>query len=406
MERLDPGPRPAGAPPVVAAVAMGYGHLRAAQAIADQLGVGVASVDRAPWCGAGEARLWRTTRLLYEGLSRAACLPLAGGLFERVLQRVTTIETDSVASPPAVAFLRRRVERGLGSTMVARLQRTGARLLTTFYAPAIAAHHAGLQAWCVVTDSDLHRVWVPAEPAGTSVSYLAPTREAAVRLGGYGLPETVIHRTGFPLPPDLAAPRPAAARHRARLTRLAAARTGGGPLHVVFAVGGAGAQVRRARAVLAGLAPQLAAGRVRLTLVAGTRLALARRFRRWLAALGDAAPAVDVLAEPGFEAYYRSFNALLAGADVLWTKPGELVFYAALGLPLLLDHPLGDHERANRHWATDVGAALAAPEPAAAAEELATLAAGGVLATAAEAGFDALPRDGADRIAGIVLAGT
>ena len=46
-------------PPFVAAVEMGYGHLRAARALADALGTRVELVDRAPLADRDEQRLWR-----------------------------------------------------------------------------------------------------------------------------------------------------------------------------------------------------------------------------------------------------------------------------------------------------------------------------------------------------------
>ena len=46
-------------------------------------------------------------------------------------------------------------------------------------------------------------------------------------------------------------------------------------------------------------------------------------------------PQVEVLQEPDFDSYYEAMNALLARTDVLWTKPSELTFYAALGLPIV-----------------------------------------------------------------------
>ena len=38
---------------------------------------------------------------------------------------------------------------------------------------------------------------------------------------------------------------------------------------------------------------------------------------------------------------------------MLWTKPSEMTFYAALGIPLILAPPLGAHERYNRRWALE-----------------------------------------------------
>jgi len=392
--------------PVVATVTMGYGHLRAARALADHLGAELVEVDRAPWAGSSEQRGWRAARRTYEALSRASQVPVAGRPFLALLDRLTAIGAGPPhRPPPSVRFLRRQVENGLGAAMVERLARTGRRLVTTFYVPAVVADHHRMPADCVVTDTDLHRIWVPAEPAGSRIRYLAPSDAAVARLASYGVAPDRVVATGFPLPDSLASAAAADAALAQRRGRIERARRGVGTLHLTFAVGGAGAQARRAHGLLRAVRPQLRAGRLRVTLVAGTRGELARRFRRWAreeTPEGYRDGVVDVLEGRDFGAYYERFNRLLSTTDLLWTKPGELVFYAALGLPLLLDRPVGRHEHANLRWAVDAGAAAPAPRPEAAAEWLGDGVAAGTLEAMAEAGFGRLPRDGARRIAEVV----
>lgn len=67
---------------------------------------------------------------------------------------------------------------------------------------------------------------------------------------------------------------------------------------------------------------------------------------------------INVWFDASFREYYRMFNALLATTDVLWTKPSEISFYAGLGIPLILSHPVGTHERYNRRWLRERGAGL------------------------------------------------
>jgi len=166
---------------------------------------------------------------------------------------------------------------------------------------------------------------------------------------------------------------------------------------LTLAVGGAGAQAGAARELLASLRPLLLGGRLRLALVAGTRGELAGWFARLVggAGLGDA---VEVVAAESLSAYLAVFNRLLRRTDLLWTKPSELVFFAALGLPLLLDAPLGGHEARNRSWVLDRGAALDAPTPRRAAAFLERHLADGALAAAAWRGFLELPQRGLYRV--------
>src|SRR5262249_58601264 len=65
--------------------------------------------------------------------------------------------------------------------------------------------------------------------------------------------------------------------------------------------------------------------------------------------------AAEILHEPRLPDYFRRFNALLAETDVLWTKPSEITFFAALGLPLVFSWPVGVHEAYNRRWALEAG---------------------------------------------------
>ena len=416
--------------PLVAAIEMGYGHLRAAHSLAQALGVTVVEVDQPPHADEEEQRLWRSLRRLYEVASRTSQLPFIGAPLRSLLDAVTAIAPlhpyrDLSAATLPVRSLDRLVRRGLGKGLVARLRESGSPLLTTFFAPAIAAdfHHCE-PVYCVVTDVDIHRIWVPRRPERARLHYLTPSRRASQRLQAYGISRERIEITGFPLPLELLGGRDLPALRRnlaARLVRLdrkrifrrqmrnelqyflgalPAAEEGRPPL-ATFAVGGAGAQAELARQLLASLRPLLLAGRLRLCLVAGTRQEIADRFRLWIAEAGleeAGAEAVSVLAEPSLAAYFARFNELLRATDILWTKPSELTFYAALGLPLVLTEPLGMHERYNLRWAVENGAALVQRDPRYAGYWIKEWLAEGTLAAAAWSGFTRLPKFGTYQI--------
>jgi hypothetical protein len=72
------------------------------------------------------------------------------------------------------------VARGLGRGLVRYLVDSGSPLLTTFYAPAVIANRAGFdRVYCVVTDADINRVWVPMVPQTSRVHYFAPSTRAS-----------------------------------------------------------------------------------------------------------------------------------------------------------------------------------------------------------------------------------
>lgn len=423
-------------PPLVVAADMGYGHLRAAAPLAEAFGTVISQVDRAPMVAPDEEALWRRVRASYELVSRLSQVPLVGAPLRLALDSLTDIPhlhpyRDLSAPTQGVLTLDRLVRRSLGQGMMAHLAGLKVPLLTTFYSPAIVADRAGYdRIFCVVTDTDLNRIWAPVQPERTRIQYLVPTRRAARRLLAYGVPEARITFTGFPLPHELVggAGLPALKRNlAARLVRLdpsgefrrevpeelahflggLPAEEEGRPPLVTFAVGGAGAQAELAGAFLPGLRRPLEEGRLRLALVAGVRPEVEARFREALHQAGLEpllGGAVELLREPGFGEYYARFNALLARTDVLWTKPSELTFYAALGLPMVCAPPVGVHERYNRRWLRESGAGLKQRDPRFAAEWLTDWLTDGLLASSAWAGYMRLPKFGLYRIVEAVTA--
>jgi UDP-N-acetylglucosamine:LPS N-acetylglucosamine transferase len=161
-------------------------------------------------------------------------------------------------------------------------------------------------------------------------------------------------------------------------------------------VGGAGAQVPLAKKLVSGMSKELREGSLRLALVAGRRPEVAKALRD---AVYSAGVEVEVLFEPDVFDYFRSLNRLLASADALWSKPSEMTFFAALGLPFISAPPVGVHEQWNLRWGQDHGAALPQHDPAAAGEWLREWVEDGILAAAAEAGRARLPSGGLYEIA-------
>jgi hypothetical protein len=414
--------------PLVAAVEMGYGHVRAARALADACGVPLIQADRPPVADAADRARWRRTRLAYEATSRLSQIPVVGAPLRWALDELTAIPNlhpfrDLSAPTGGVRALDRLVRRGLGSGLVEELRRTGRPLLTTFYATAIAADRAGVdRVFLVVTDADVNRVWVPLDAAASRIRYLVPTHRAGRRLQLYGVSPERITFTGFPLPHELVggtALAPALRNLAARLVRLDPQRAfrgeqrevlghllgplpeeeEGRPPLITFAVGGAGAQAGMARQFLPSLARPIRDGRLRLALVAGVRVDVRDAFEGMLAEAGvSGAPGIEVLHARDLDGYIDGMNALLARTDVLWTKPSELSFFAALGIPLVCAPPVGFHERINRRWVRESGAGFKQRDARCAADWLSDLLAEGALAAAAWAGFTRLPKFGLYRI--------
>lgn len=416
--------------PLVVTAEMGYGHIRAARPIASALGVEVTMADREPLAAPGEKRIWDLVRHAHESSSRGSELPVVGRPIRRLLEMATMIPPlhpyRDLAGPSfAARLLDHLIERGFGSTLVDRLRATGQPLVTTFYAPAIVADRAGIESiYCIVTDADINRVWVPARPRGSRIRYLAPSRRAVRRLEAFGVPPDRISFTGFPLPASLVGDEHLHILRRnlgPRLARLdpkrrfreqfhhelshffsgSHAEHEGEPPLLTFAVGGAGAQAGLVDAFLPEMRPGLLSGKIRLALVAGTRVEVLRRFERALdgAGLGHrVGEGIELLHEPELDTYFRRFDELLARTDILWTKPSELTFYAGLGIPLVLTHPVGVHERFNRRLAREQGVGLKQRAPRHIASRIREWLADGTLAAAAWSGFMRLPKFGTARV--------
>lgn len=408
---------------------MGYGHLRPAYALANVLGCEVLHVDRPPVARDRDQALWSYVRGYYESLSRASEWPLVGWPLRTLLDRTTDIrdlyaERDQSRPSMGVRMLDSLIKKGLGATLVDHLSRSDATLITTFYMPAIAADRLGYdKIYCIVTDSDINRVWAPVDPVNTRIVYLVPTQRTRRRLRAYGVPEDRIHVTGFPLPHELVGgPELSNLRSHlpARLVRLDPSGSFRsdlkhaishflGPLPdlegadtvpmLTFAVGGAGAQVGLAAEFLPSLRGLLADGRLRLTLVAGIKKVVAEQLEQCVSEAGlrrQLGPhgSIQLLYNPDFQRYLAEFNRVLERTDALWTKPSEMTFFAGLGLPLILSEPVGTHEQYNRRWVREEGAGMKQRQPRFAGEWLKDWLKDGTLASAAWSGFTRLPTYG------------
>lgn len=376
--------------PVIASVEMGYGHMRAAHALATALSTPILQVDKPPLVAPEELRLWQASRRFYEITSRASQIPVLGAPLRSLLESLTDIphlHPRRDLSPPnfQARSLHKLIGKGLGRGLVNLLKSTGAPLITTFFVPALSADHYGCdRVYCVVTDVDINRAWVPLHPGKSKIVYLTPSYRAVHRLRAYGIAREQIRFTGFPLPhelvggPDLTALRKNLLGRLVRLDRKGVFRDQtrgeihhflgdlpedqeGRPPLLTFSVGGAGAQADLAKPFLKGIRPMIEEDRLRVCLVAGVRSEIAARFHQWIREahlehrLGNG---VDVFCAANMEDYFPRFNALLAETDILWTKPSEMTFFSALGLPLVLSDPVGVHERYNRRWAIENGPGL------------------------------------------------
>ena len=419
-------------------VNMGYGHSRAAYALRDLSGGEIVSANDYRGIPASDRRVWRESRRLYEVVSRMKPIPVVGPfLFEALdrWQQIPPFYPRRDLSKPNMQLreMYRLMRKGWGRHLIETLARHPVPIVTTFFASAFFAdvHDYPGEIYCVTTDADISRSWAAMDPKKSRIKYFASNGRVVERLKLYGVPESHIILTGFPLPKELIGGATAtvlkdllAARlcnldpngiFHERYAKIMHAELGSDrcaissashPLTVTYSVGGAGAQRQLGVQILRSLRKKIARHEVRLNLVAGTRPDVAEYYARAAADLGLKKQLGEWIVIPTFasrDAYFDGFNKILATTDILWTKPSELSFYAGLGIAVVMAPPIGSQEEFNRLWLQYVGGGLPQNNPDYTDEWLFDWIDSGGMARLAWNGYAEAPTHGTYRIEDTVL---
>jgi UDP-N-acetylglucosamine:LPS N-acetylglucosamine transferase len=237
------------------------------------------------------------------------------------------------------------------------------------------------------------------------------TPRVAERLKRYGVPEKNIVLTGFPLPKELREKAKQDLKRRLRVLdpkgvyrkrygKLISQYVGSvpvtgakpRPVTVAFAIGGAGAQAEIAGQAAESLKPLMRAKKLQLTVIAGVHKSIADSLDK----------TVRVVSATDKKTYFRKFNEVLRETDILWTKPSELSFYTALGIPVLIAPPVGSQEIANRGWLREMGSGVDQMSPKLAHQWLPDFIGKGLFAEAAMQGFVEGERKGVENVTKLV----
>jgi hypothetical protein len=401
----------------VVAADMGYGHLRAIYPLRHIAEDHVIVVGKNDDASRTERQLWSRLLAGYGALSRARGIPVVGKQIFQMLDSLLHIPSfypNRNLSRPTfqVELLNSLIRQGLCAGMLERVAARHLPIVTSFFAPAIAADARGThRVFCIICDADLNRVWVAREPWDSRITYFAPCGKAAQRLRAYGVPEERIFLTGFPLPGELlGGPDLPILRHDLgqRLTYLDPAQRFWplhnrniehflGPNHcackhervltLTYAVGGVGAQKEIGTAIVSSLAQRIMAGEMRVNLMAGTRTEVRDYFVEAARNLVQSSPNLRICYAPTIPQYFAQFTQTLRETDILWTKPSELSFYCALGIPIIISPPIGSQERFNRQWLFEMQAGIRQEDPEYTNEWLFDRLHDGLLAEMAWSGF-------------------
>ncbi len=422
----------------IIAADMGYGHQRAAFPLR-QLGSGkIINANNYPGIPANDRKIWQDSRKFYEFISRFKKVPVVGGAafsFYDKLQAIPQFYPRRDLSKPTLQI--REIEHLIkkkkwGKHLIDKLEKNPLPIVTSFFVPALMADIFNYpnDIYCLITDTDISRAWVAAHPSASKIKYFAPNYRVVERLRLYGVPADRIFLTGFPLPKDNIGHNSHLEivdedlKHRMKnldpkgkyweqysavfkkyVKCKSLPRKSNHPLTLTFAVGGAGAQRDLAVTILYSLRHKIKQGRIRLIMVAGIHNDVYRFFKKAVMTSGlrqELGKGVVIIHAPNKYLYFNKFNKILRTTDILWTKPSELSFYVALGIPLIMSEPIGSQEEFNRLWVDTIGAGMDQLEPEFTEQWLFDLLDSGWLAEAAMEGFVEAPKYGTYNIEKII----
>lgn len=370
----------------VLTVSMGYGHQRTAFPL-KSLAVGQKIINANDYedIPLEDKRIWEAARRGYEFISAFKRTPIIGKIAFAIFDYTQKIwhfypRRDLSKSNFQLRQNILQIKKmNWGRHLIEKLSKKPLPLIATFFTPAFMAetfHYPG-KIYCVVCDTDASRTWAPLHPKRSKIKYFAPTPRVVERLKLYGVNPKNIFLTGYPLPEEnIGSPKMEVLKTdlKNRLINLDPQKNyfknykelinlklgrlpqkSNHSLTLMFAVGGAGAQKDLGVNIVKNLTREIKTGKIKIILVAGTKTKIKDYFLENTQGFGLS---VEILFDETVEGYFQKFNQALRRTDILWTKPSELSFYAALGIPIIIAPPIGSQEDFNQRWLLNSGFGL------------------------------------------------
>ena len=371
----------------VISVNMGYGHQRTAYPLRDLAFKGeIINANSYQGIPEKDRKIWEGTRRFYEFISNFSRIPLVGktafSIYDK-FQKILGFYPKRDLSKPN--FNLKQIysffKKDWGKDLIEKLKINPLPLITTFFIPAFMAEFFNYpgEIFCVVCDADISRTWAPLNPKESKIKYFASTERVIERLKLYGVKEENIFLTGYPLPLENIGVSPPAGgleilkedlrlrllnldpkkRYFEKYKTLIEEKVGklpeksDHPLTILFSVGGAGAQKEIAIKIVKSLRERIKRGEIKIILSVGIREKIKKYFEKNLAEIKcneERARYVEIIFEKDIESYFQKFNQVLRKTDILWTKPSELSFYSALGIPIIISSSIGSQEEFNMRW--------------------------------------------------------
>ena len=416
----------------VVSVNMGYGHQRTAYPLKSLAFEGkIIQANSYQDIPKKDHRIWETTRKFYEFISDFKKIPLVGSFGFAIfneLQKILNFYPKRDLSQPNFSLRQifSLIKRGWGEHLIEKISlhktffsaepdKKHIPLITTFFTPAFMAEAFNYPGdiFCVVCDADISRAWVAIKPELSRIKYLASTKRVVERLKLYGVKPENILLSGYPLPlENIGTEKLEILKHDSsyrllnldpkgkycwKYESLIREYIGDLPekpnhcLTLMFAVGGAGAQKEISIDILKSLARKIRnRNTVKVVLVAGIRAKVKNYFLKKLKHLGMEdclGKNIEIIFSKNIEDYFQKFNQALKTTDILWTKPSEISFYTALGLPIIIAPSIGYQEDFNKEWLLRLGSGMPQKNPKYTDQWLFDLLDSGWFAEAAMQGF-------------------
>ena len=395
----------------IISVNMGYGHQRTAFPLKD-LAFNKEIIQANDYLGISEKdrKIWETTRIFYEFVSNFKRIPLIGEfiffIFDQYQKILSFYPKRDLSEPNfQIKQIFSLIKKGWGKDLILRLpersegwrrdlslrltrQEGCPPLISTFFIPAFMAEYFKYPGdiFCIVCDTDIARVWAPLSPKLSRIKYFIPTERVAERLRLYGVSPQNIFFSGYPLPLENVGGKNMEILKNDLSHRLlnldpngryihyyeplikkylgALPAKSNHPLTLMFSIGGAGAQKEIGIKILKCLKRKIKQREIKIIFSVGVKEKARRYFEKNIQGLGlKNAENVEILFDKDLEKYFQKFNRALRTADILWTKPSELSFYSALGLPIIIAPAIGSQEAFNKRWLVKSGFGLPQEDP-------------------------------------------
>ncbi len=378
------------------AVDMGYGHQRTAFPLKFLSQGEVILANNYPGIPKKDKKIWEKTRKFYESVSRIQRFPFFGKLIFNIFDQFQKIKPFYPKRDLSLPNFSTKLsyflfKKNWGKHLIEKLKaetsklKTNLPIVSTFFTPAFMAEYFGYpgEIFCVICDADISRSWAPLNPQKSKIKYFAPTERVVERLKLYGVNPENIFLTGYPLPKENLETLKEDLKFRIlnldpektfqkKYKDLIYLRLGTLPeksdhlFTILFSVGGAGAQKEIGFFILKSLREEILKENLKIILSAGIRKETKEYFLKKIKSLKleeKIGKSLELLYEEKIENYFQRFNSLLRKTDILWTKPSELSFYSALGLPIICSPPLGSHEEFNLRWLIKSGFGILQENP-------------------------------------------